>query len=146
MLLLLLLLLAAEASAKIENEKIKEEPKKEEPKKEEKEGDKKETKKEEKEKEEKEEKKEEEPPPSMHHGFAVAVCKLIGSMDGAGGEIVTLRPKIYIYSSRDSTVDAGDVIDWEGDKEILNTEMDDSDEYNWQDHCIALEGMFEYWQ
>ena len=78
--------------------------------------------------------------PTAQHGFAVAVIKLVNSMDGAGGEVVSLRPRIQVHSSAASTLTNTDIIKFEGDKDILCAEMDDNDEYNWQALCKTQEG------
>ena len=76
----------------------------------------------------------------LSDGFAVAVLKLIGSMDGAGGEIITLRPRLSVYSSRTSALEATDMIRYEGDKDILNTEMVSDNNYknNDKNHVWCL--------
>ena len=78
----------------------------------------------------------------LSDGFAVAVLKLIGSMDGAGGEIITLRPRLSVYSSRTSALEATDMIRYEGDKDILNTEMVSDNNYKNNDKkhvwCLAF--------
>ena len=73
-------------------------------------------------------------------GFAIAVLRLIKSLDGAGGEVEILRPRLSVHASNTSTLTAPDLIKWEGDKNILSAELDEKDEYNWQSWCLNKNG------
>ena len=88
--------------------------------------------------EKKEEVKAEEKPkiPKAEHGFGIAVIKLVNSMDGAGGEVVSLRPRIQIHSSAASTLTNKEIIKYNWKNDELNAEMNDNDEYNWQEMCL----------